>query len=206
MADDKANTCYDVKLMIKPFNGKNNFMLWQRKMKNVLILQDLDDTILGIEKKPTDMTDEDWKKMDKKAKSSIELHLADNVMLNVGEDMNAKETWEKLEKIYKRKTLSKKIELYLLQMEEGGDLQVHLSKFQNCVIDLSMMGEKYKDDDKALLLLRSLPPSFKHFKTKIMFGKSTLKFDEVIEALQSHLKVDEKPESSQTNTRLLCQG
>lgn len=115
-------------------------------MKNVLIQQDLDDTILGIEKKPTDMTDEDWKKMDKKAKSSIE-------------------TWEKLEKIYKRKTLSKKIELYLLQMGEGGDLQVHLSKFQNCVIDLSMMGEKYKDDDKAPLLLRSLPRSFKHFKS-----------------------------------------
>lgn len=36
-----------------------------------------------------------------------------------------------------------------------------------------------------------------------MFGKSTLKFDEVIEALQSHLKVNEKPESSQTNTRFL---
>lgn len=46
---------------------------------------------------------------------------------------------------------AKKIELYLLQMEEGGDLQVHLSKFQTCVIDLSMMGEKYKDDEKALL-------------------------------------------------------
>lgn len=25
MEDDKVNTCYDVKLMIKPFNGKNNF-------------------------------------------------------------------------------------------------------------------------------------------------------------------------------------
>lgn len=61
---------------------KNNFMLWQRKMKNVLIQQDLDDTILGIEKKPTDMTDEDWKKMDKKAKISIELHLADNVIMS----------------------------------------------------------------------------------------------------------------------------
>ncbi|KAL6210313.1 hypothetical protein ACLB2K_015546 [Fragaria x ananassa] len=90
------------------------------KMKNILIQQDLDDTIVTLEKKPTGITDEDWKKMDKKVKSFIELHLADNVILRVGKDMNAKETWEKLEKLYKRTTLSRKNELYSLQMEEGG--------------------------------------------------------------------------------------
>ena len=137
MALDKANTCYDVRSIIKQFNGKDSFMLWQRKMKNILIQQDLDETILMVEKKPTGITDEDWKKMDKKVKSFIELHLADNVILRVGEDMNAKETWEKLEKLYKRTTLSRKNELYSLQMEEGGDLLEHLRKFQNCVVDLS---------------------------------------------------------------------
>ncbi|KAL6217167.1 hypothetical protein ACLB2K_010384 [Fragaria x ananassa] len=97
MALDKANTCYDVRSIIKQFNGKDSFMLWQRKMKNILIQQDLDETILTVEKKPTGITDEERKKMDKKVKSFIELHLADNVILRVGEDMNAKETWEKLE-------------------------------------------------------------------------------------------------------------
>ena len=33
------------------------------KMKNILIQQDLDDTIVTLEKKPTGITDEDWKKM-----------------------------------------------------------------------------------------------------------------------------------------------
>ncbi|KAL6208246.1 hypothetical protein ACLB2K_019197 [Fragaria x ananassa] len=197
MALDKANTCYDVRSIIKQFNGKDSFMLWQRKMKNILIQQDLDETILMVEKKPTGITDEDWKKMDKKVKSFIELHLADNVILRVGEDMNAKETWEKLEKLYKRTTLSRKNELYSLQMEEGGDLPEHLRRFQNCVVDLSMMGAKYEDDDKTLLLMRSLPPSFKHFKSKIMSGGSTLLFDEVIDALQSYVKMNENSGGSQ---------
>ena len=39
MAGDKIN---DVKpIIIEKFDGKGNFTLWQRKMKNVLIQQDL---------------------------------------------------------------------------------------------------------------------------------------------------------------------
>ncbi|KAI9196593.1 hypothetical protein LWI28_025284 [Acer negundo] len=64
--------------------------------------------------------------MDVKAKSSIKLHLADNVMLNVDKDMNAKETWDKREKVYRGKTLSNKLflkdDLLSLWMEEGGNL------------------------------------------------------------------------------------
>ncbi|KAL6217166.1 hypothetical protein ACLB2K_010383 [Fragaria x ananassa] len=79
----------------------------------------------------------------------------------------------------------------LFRWKKVGDLLEHLRKFQNCVVDLSMMGAKYEDDDKALLLMRSLPPSFKHFKSKIMSGGSTLLFDEVIDALQSYVKMNE---------------
>ncbi|KAI9152836.1 hypothetical protein LWI28_001944 [Acer negundo] len=80
-------------------------------------------------------------------------------------------------------------------MEEGGNLQDHLSIFQNCVANLLKVDVKYKDDDKALLLLRSLPPSFKHFRTTIMFGKESLKLDEVMEAIQSYVKMDEIPKA-----------
>ncbi|KAK0572693.1 hypothetical protein LWI29_035568 [Acer saccharum] len=198
MASDKIN---DVKpIIIEKFDGKGNFTLWQRKMKNVLIQQDLKHAILGVEKKPAETTDAQWKRMDVKAKSSIELHLADNVMLNVDEDMNTKETWDKLEKVYRGKTLSNKLflkdELLNLRMEEGGNLQDHLSRFQNCVANLLKVDVKYDDDDKALLLLRSLPPSFKHFRTTIMFGKESLKLDEVMEAIQSYVKMDENTEGS----------
>ncbi|KAK0585355.1 hypothetical protein LWI29_027350 [Acer saccharum] len=151
MVGDKIN---DVKpIIIEKFDGKVNFTLWQRKIKNVLIQQDLQHAILEVEKKPTETTDAQWKRMDVKAKSSIELHLADNVMLNADEDMNAKETWDKLEKVYRGKTLFLKDELLNLRMEKGGNLQDHLSRFQNCVANILKVDVKYEDDDKALLLL-----------------------------------------------------
>ena len=84
-------------------------------------------------------------------------------------------------------------------MEEGGNLQDHLSRFQNCVANLLKVDVKYKDDDKALLFLRSLSPSFKHFKTTIMFGKESIKLDEVMEAIQSYSKMDENTEGSQAH-------
>ena len=79
-----------------------------------------------MEKKSTETTDAQWKRIDVKVKSSIELHLADNMMFNVDEDMNTKETWDKLVKVYRGKTLSNKLflkdELLNLWMEEGGNL------------------------------------------------------------------------------------
>ena len=45
-----------VKFEVKPFDGKSNFTLWQRKMKNILIQQDLNFIVDGVDKKPKDMS------------------------------------------------------------------------------------------------------------------------------------------------------
>ena len=115
-----------VKFEVKPFDGKSNFILWQRKMKNILIQQDLYFMVDGVDKKPKDMSMEMWKVLDEKAMSSIELHLSDEVICNVMEEKSAKGTWEKLEKLYMGKTLSNKLtlkdQLYGLKMEEGRDV------------------------------------------------------------------------------------
>ena len=65
-----------VKVELKPFDGQTNFTLWQQKMMNILIQQDLYMCILGIECKPKEVTAEAWNKVDLKAMSSIELHLS----------------------------------------------------------------------------------------------------------------------------------
>ncbi|KAL5823649.1 hypothetical protein ACOSQ3_021634 [Xanthoceras sorbifolium] len=69
-----------VKFKVQPFDGKSNFTLWQRKMKNILIQQHLYSTISGVESKPT------------MAMSSIELHLYDEVICNVMEEKSTKRT------------------------------------------------------------------------------------------------------------------
>ena len=54
MADEKMMVG-SVKVDLKSFNGRANFILWQRKMKNILIQQDLHMCILCIEYKPEEM-------------------------------------------------------------------------------------------------------------------------------------------------------
>ncbi|CAL8116770.1 unnamed protein product [Prunus armeniaca] len=59
MSKGKMNA--DLGPALKPFDGKDDFMDWQRMMKNVLIQQDLDDALNG--EKPTGMTDATWTKV-----------------------------------------------------------------------------------------------------------------------------------------------
>jgi len=70
MAEEKS-TIGGVKVELKPFDRRSNFTLWQRKMKNILIQQDLQTCILGVEHKPEAMSTEAWNKANPKAMSSI---------------------------------------------------------------------------------------------------------------------------------------
>lgn len=40
-----------------------------------------------------------------------------------------------------------------------------------------------------MMLLTSLPPSYKHFRTMLMFGKGTLKFEDVGQDVLAHHKM-----------------
>jgi len=120
-------------------------------------------------------------------KSSIELHLSDEVTYNVMEETTAKGTWENLEKFYMGKTLSNKLflkdQLYNFHMEEGDDILKHLNVYNCCINGLLRVEVKYEEEDKTLLLLRSLSSYFKHFWTTLMFDKETLQFEEIFKTL-----------------------
>jgi hypothetical protein len=53
-----------MKVELKPFTGKENFTLWQRRMKSALTQQNLYVVLVGKEKKPTSMTDDEWGVLD----------------------------------------------------------------------------------------------------------------------------------------------
>jgi len=40
--------------------------------------------------------------------------------------------------------------------------------------DLDKINVKIDDDDQALLLLCSLPPSYKHFRANMIYGRDTI--------------------------------
>ena len=70
-----------LKMEIEKFNGKS-FELWKLNMEDLLV--DRDQWIaVDPGTSPTRIFADDWKKLDQKAKSTIQLCLSDSVLLNV---------------------------------------------------------------------------------------------------------------------------
>ena len=76
------------KVDLKKFNGKNDFNMWKVKMEAVLITHGLGDALLPVTKKEgkdisTSKTPEQMAEIDRKAKGTIILSLADSVIREV---------------------------------------------------------------------------------------------------------------------------
>jgi hypothetical protein len=112
---------------------------------------------------PTVTSKDDWKKLDRKAKSTIRLCLYDSILLNVSEEATTKDLWEKLGKLYQSKSLVNKLflrkKLYNLRMRDGDSVVEHLNAFNTMVSQLVSVEIKISDEDKCISLLCSLPNS-----------------------------------------------
>ena len=91
-------------------------------------------------------------------------------------------------------------------MEEGDDIIEHLNVFNRYINDLLRVEVKYEEEDKAFLLLQSLLLSFKHFRTIFMFGKETLRFEEVVQDIISHIKMNKNSGDNIKSEGLLVKG
>ena len=127
----------NLKMEIEKFNGKI-FELWKLKMEDLLV--DRDQWIMvDLGTAPTGTSADDWKKLDRKVKSTIRLCLSDSVLLNVSEEATTKDLWDKLGKLYQSKSLVNKLflrkKLYNLRMRDG-DSAEHLNAFNTVVSQL----------------------------------------------------------------------
>jgi len=86
------------------------------------------------------------------------------------------------------KSLSNKLfikkQLYSLRMKEGTSI-LHLNIFNRILSDLLALEIKL-EEDKALLLLSSLPSSYDHLATTIMYGKENLELEDARQMLQNN--------------------
>jgi len=76
-----------------------------------------------------------------------------------------------------------KKQLYNLQMKEGTPILQHLNAFNRILSDLLALEVKLEEEDKTLLLLFSLPSSYDHLATIIMYDKETLELEDVKKVL-----------------------
>jgi hypothetical protein len=158
------------KMEIEKFNGKS-FELWKLKMEDLLVERD---QWIAVDpgRTPTGTSADDWKKMDRKAKSTIRLCL-----------------WEKLGKLYQSKSLVNKLflrkKLYNLRMRDGDSVAEHLNAFNTVVSQLISVDIKISDEDKCISLLCSLPDSWDSLVVAIGSNTTSLKFEEVVSSLLS---------------------
>nr|CAD1834518.1 unnamed protein product [Ananas comosus var. bracteatus] len=134
------------------------------------------------------MADDEWEEMDMKALATIRMCLADEVLFNIIGEKTAFGLWAKLESLYQNKSITNRIflkrRLYSLRMKEGTKVSEHLNVFNNIICELESIGEKMKDEDKAITLLCTLPDSYETLITSLSCTKEdSLDLDTVCSAL-----------------------
>jgi hypothetical protein len=201
------------RIEIEKFNSKN-FELWKLKMEDLLVDKEqwivvdpgtqptgtpststqttgTQTTSTQTTSTPvTGMSKEDWDKLDRRARSTIRLCLADSVLLNVSGESTAKELWDKLGNLYQSKSLVNKLflrkKLYHLRMEDGDSVTEHLNAFNTLVSQLGSVNIMIAEEDKCITLLCSLPDSWDNLVVAIgSTTQSTLKYEDVVASLLS---------------------
>ena len=75
--------------------------------------------------------------------------------------------------------------LYGFKMQEDRSIANYLDDLDKIVLEMSNIGIKVDDEDKAVLVLNSLPSSYSSFKKTMKYGRKTLTLEEVQFALRS---------------------
>lgn len=121
---------------------------------------------------------------------TIRLCFEDEIMYHVMNVESPAKVWMKLESHYMSKSLTNKVhlkqQLHGLQMLKGTDLIQHTNVLNQIISDLLLLEIKFNDKDKAMILSCSLPLSYDHLVTMLMWGKETFELEEVISTLLAY--------------------
>ena len=173
-------TVSNSKFEVEKFDGTNNFSMWQCEVMDILIQQELD---IALEDKYLD-------KINRQACDTIRLCLAKDQKYFVMSETKAKELWKMLEDKYMMKSVENRLylkkKLFRFQYRAGISMSEHLNDYNKILADLQNLEVEIKDEDKALLLLNSLPDTYDHLITTLLYGKNEIKFNDVSNALTNN--------------------
>ena len=196
------------KFEIEKFDGKGDFPMWKKKMRAVLVQQKCAKAIGDPSDFPEMMKSSDKQEILETAYSLLILNLADNVLRQVDEEDTALKVWNKLESLYMIKSLSNKIylkeQLFGFKMDSSKNLEENLDDFKKITVSLANIDEKISEENQAIILLNSLPESYKELKAAIKYGRDSLTLDDVLGALRSReleIKIEKKATSEGLQVR-----
>ncbi|GKD06157.1 hypothetical protein Tco_1181131 [Tanacetum coccineum] len=171
---------------IEKFDGKNDFGLWQIKMRALMVQLGCD---AALETLPADMEAGEKAALMKKAYCCLILSLGDRVLREVTKETTAAGIWTKLTSLYMIKSLANRLylkkKMYTYYMSPGMKLGDHIDKFNKLILDLANIDIEIKDEDQALMLLTSLPSSYENFVETLLYGRESLTMEDVLVTLNS---------------------
>ncbi|KAG8501190.1 hypothetical protein CXB51_003298 [Gossypium anomalum] len=205
-----ASLKYEISLL----DRNTRFALWQIKMQAVLAQMDLEDALLGIDKMPSTLTDEEKKRKDRKALTQLHLYLSNEILQDVMKEKTATALWKRLEKICMSKTLTSKLHMkqrfYAHRLEEGASVHEHLIVFKEILSNLEAMEVQYDKEDLGLILLCLLPPSYLTFRDTILYSCESLTVDEgeglIVRGRQDRNADDDRGRTQERNPRGKSKG
>jgi hypothetical protein len=175
------------RIEVEKFNGQN-FELWKLKIEYLLVYREqwiavcLSTMLIG-------MSMEYWEKLERRERSTIQLCLADLVLLNVLGEYSKKKLWDKLGSLYRSNSLVNKLflinKLYLLRMSEGSSMTENLNVFNTIISHLSSVDIKITEDKKCIVLLCSFPYSWGILVMAIESNTTKLTLESMVASLLS---------------------
>lgn len=115
----------DGRFKIEKFDG-SNFNLWKMQIEDYLYQKDLYLPLDGVEKKPSEIKDEQWRIFDRKALGLVRLSLASSVLFNVSKETTTKGLMDALSQMYEKPSAANKVflmqKLFDMRMAESGNV------------------------------------------------------------------------------------
>ncbi|GKE08573.1 hypothetical protein Tco_1412124 [Tanacetum coccineum] len=151
---------------IKKFDGKNDFGLWQIKMRALMVQHGCD---VALETLPANVEAGEKAALMKKAYSTLILCLGNRVLQEVTKKTTAAGIWMKLTGLYMTKSLANRLypkkKLYTYYMSPGTKLGDHIDEFNKLILELS--------------------PSYENFVETLLYGRESLTMKDVLATLNS---------------------
>ena len=180
-----------MKIEIDKFDGSGDFRIWKRKIIALLaqqkLLKAIEDPIVW----PDNFSKDQQQDLLETATGAIIFHFSDSIIRLIDKEDTPAKIWKKLDELFQVKSLTNKIylkeRLFGYRMNTSKPLDHNLDEFLKMTIELanSRENEELSYENKAIIILNSLPDSFKEVKTAIKYGRTSITLEEVIAPLRS---------------------
>ena len=157
---------------------------------DALRASNLEDT-LRLKEKPKETSKKDWNKMNQTACGLIRSYLTQDIKYHVLYKTPVMKMQETLEKKYLTKCIESRLllkrRLYRFQLKRGLFIAEHMNDCTKFLTDLVNMNVNIKEEDKAVILLNSIPnEEYETFVLALINDRQSLKYNDVSAALVNY--------------------